>query len=143
MKINKFANTLGVDWTLCGCANELREKMKTHKQPEYFVYREGYVLDKSGKIKEPSIYKFDRCFTKVKGTGHAEFGAKTYDDEYQIFLTRESAIDYANIKQKQFFFEKEQDDYRKIKEELELLQALAVKHNFILIKGQDLKYLVH
>ena len=99
MKIAEFAHTLGVDWRECGCANVLREKMKTHKQPEYYIYREGYVLNKSGKIKEPSIYKFDRYFTKIKGSGHTEFGARTYDNEYQIFLTLESALEYANIKQ--------------------------------------------
>ena len=134
MKIAEFANTLGVKWGECGCFNVFEEKMKSHKQPEYYVYREGYVLNKSGKIKEPSIYKFDRYFTKVKGSGHTDFGARTYDDEYQIFLTRESALEYANIKQKQFFYQKEQDDIKKTQEELELLKELAEKYNFILNK---------
>ena len=136
MTIDRLAYMLGVDWGGCGCFNVFREKMNIHKQPEYFVYREGFALTKSGKIKEPSIYKFDRYFTKVKGTGHTEFGARTYDNEYQIFLTRESALEYANIKQKQFFYQKEQDDAKNIQKELKLLRELAEKYNFILIKGE-------
>jgi hypothetical protein len=117
MTIEEFAHMLGVDWTKCGCANDLRDKMKTHNQPEYYVYREGYVLTSSGKIKEPSIYNFGYRFEKVKGTGHSQICGMIWDNQYQIFLTKESALEYANIKQKQFFYQKEQDDYRKMQDE--------------------------
>lgn len=135
MKIDKFANMLGIDWDTYGCFNILREKMDKRKQQEYFVYREDYVLTGAGKIKEPSIYKFDRYFTKVKGSGHSEFGAWAHDSEYEIFLTRESALEYATQVQKEFFKQKEQDEIKKTQEEIELLHALAEKFNYTLIKN--------
>ena len=139
MKIDIVANMLGVDWSKCGCMNELREKMKTHSQPEYFVYRGRYVLTSSGKIKEPSIYKFDYRFKKVKGSGHSEFGAMIYDDEYQIFLTKESALEYALKQQKVHFERKEQGEIKKTQEELELLHTLAEKYEYNLILKREIK----
>ena len=44
MKIAEFAHTLGVDWRECGCANVLREKMKTHKQPEYCFSSSIFII---------------------------------------------------------------------------------------------------
>lgn len=131
MTIAKYANTLGIDWSKYGCFNELREKIKIHGKSEYYVYREGYVISNNGKIKEPSIYIFDRYFKKIKGTGHSEFGARPYDDEYQIFLDKESALEYASYKQKEFMIRKESNK----KKELELLIELAKKYGYTLIKN--------
>lgn len=136
MKIDIFANMLGVEWYVGKFLDKFREKIALRKEKRFFVYREGYALDKSGKIKEPSIYRFDRYFKKESGTGHSEFGSYGHDTEYEIFLTRESALEYANQVQKLFFEQKERDDIKKTQDELKLLRELAEKYNYTLIENQ-------
>ena len=68
MKINRLAYMHGIDYTECGCYDKLRDKLQSLRNKEYFAYREGYVITETqnGKIKEPSIYKFDRDFIKER-----------------------------------------------------------------------------
>ena len=136
MKIDRLAYMYGIDYNKFGCFEELREKLQSLRNKEYFVYREGFVISKQGRIKEPSIYKFERYFTKVQGAGHSEFGARTYDHEYEIFLTKESASEYANIKLEQYLYQKRINEQRQNEQELKMLNDLAEKFGYILIKKE-------
>lgn len=141
MKVRtEFTKMLGIDdWYKYGCGSEFRKRIKKLNQTEYYVYRENYVCTKSGEIKEPSIYIFDNYFIKVKGTGHAEFGQHIHDEEYEIFLTRETALEYALKEQKKFFERKEQDNIKKIENEITQLHSLAEKYGYTLIKNEENK----
>lgn len=68
-----------------------------------FVYRKGYEITSKGKVKQPSEYKVFKdedygylSFEKISGSGHKELIGKVYDSEYEFFLTKESALEYAN-----------------------------------------------
>ena len=123
-----------VNHRACGAFNELRDKIKIHGKSQYYVYREGYVISKDGKIKEPSIYIFDRYFKKIKGSGHSELGVYQHDNEYQIFLSKESALEYAKKQQDLYFIEKEKKIIEEQEKELLMLNKLAKKHGYKLKK---------
>lgn len=133
MKIDRLAYMHGIDYTECGCYTKLRDKLQSLRNKEYFVYREGYVIV-NGKIKEPTLYNFDKYFNKVKGTGHSELGGRTYDYEYEIFLSKESALEYANNKLIEFLEQKKINDKKQEELDLKKLHDLAKKFDYILIK---------
>ena len=138
MKIDRLAYMYGIDYTECGCYDKLRDKLQSLRNKEYFAYREGYVIaeTQNGKIKEPTIYKFDRDFIKESGTGHSILGGRTYDYEYEIFLTKESALEYANNKLIEFKEQKKIDDQKQEELDLKKLHDLAKKFDYILIKKE-------
>lgn len=136
MKIDRLAYMYGIDYNEYGCYDKLRDKLQSLRNKTYFAYREGYVLTETEncKIKEPAIYKFDEYFKRVEGTGHSTLGGRTYDYEYEIFLSKESALEYANNKLIEFLEQKKINDKKQEELDLKKLHYLAKKFDYILIK---------
>lgn len=136
MTKRSLAYMLGVDDTCSGYYPNFQKRLRGSSFSEFYVYKDGFVLLDNGEIREPSVYVFKDYFRKIKGIGHTVFGAHTYDGEYQIFLNKNSALEYATKKQEEFLERKKEELDKKEKKELKLLVELAEKYNYKLIENK-------